>query len=201
VARNLTPPVGLTVHDAEVDGTPIIVADVPECPFGQKPCHVTSTGKAYGRSFDGNFDQSDLERQAFLVGRTYPRSDHDAVPGSSAADLDPELLADWISTVRERNPTGRGRYSDETELLRRGGVTTTTGELTVGGVLALGTYPQQFFPRYVIQLASSPDPGATIRLLRRRRSTGRSRRCLQGSRVGPSHVHADDRERRRRDCA
>ena len=163
MARTLTPPVGLTVHDAEVDGLPVIVADVAECPVGQKPCYVTSTGKAYGRSFDGDFELSDLERQAFLVGRTYPRSDQDAVPGSSAADLDPELLADWISTVRERNPTGLGRFNDETEILRRGGVTTTTGELTVGGVLALGTYPQQFFPRYVIQLASSPDPGATIR--------------------------------------
>ena len=163
VARTLTPPVGLTVHDAEVDGMPVIVADVAECPVGQKPCYVTSTGKAYGRSFDGDFELSDLERQAFLVGRTYPRSDQDTVPGSSAADLDPELLADWISTVRERNPTGLGRFSDEAEILRRGGVTTTMGELTVGGVLALGTYPQQFFPRYVIQLASSPDPGATIR--------------------------------------
>ncbi len=163
VARNLTPPVGLTIHDATVDGDLVIVADVAECPVAQKACYVTSTGKAYGRSFDGDFELSDLERQAFLVGRTYPRSDQDAVPGSTVADLDPALLADWIATVRERNPGGLGRFGDDAELLRRSAVTTTTGELTVAGLLALGSHPQQFFPRYVIQLASSPAPGETVR--------------------------------------
>lgn len=163
VARNLTPPVGLTIHDATVDDKPVIVADVAECPVGQKPCYVTSTGKAYGRSFDGDFELSDLERQAFLVGRTFPRSDQDAVPGSSIADLDPQMLADWLATVRERNPGGLGRFGGDIELLRRGGVTTMTGELTVAGLLALGSHPQQFFPRYVIQLASAPAPGETVR--------------------------------------
>jgi len=37
MARTLTPPVGLTVHDAEVDGLPVIVADVAECPLGRSP--------------------------------------------------------------------------------------------------------------------------------------------------------------------
>lgn len=138
VARSLTPTAGLTIGDAVGGGgETVIVADVAECPVGQKPCYVTSTGKAYGRSFDGDFELSDLERQAFLVGRTYPRSDQDPVPGSSVADLDPALLADWIATVRERSPGGLGRFGDA-ELLRRGGVTTPTGELTVAGLLALG---------------------------------------------------------------
>ena len=163
VARNLTPPVGLTIHDAEVDSQAIIVADVAECPVGQKPCYVTSSGKAYGRSFDGDFELSDLERQAFLVGRTYPTSDQEPVHGSSVADLDRDLLSDWVATVRDRNPTGLGRFGDEAELLRKGGVTTSMGELTVAGLLALGSYPQQFFPRYVIQLASSTAPGAAVR--------------------------------------
>jgi len=31
-----------------VDGGSVIVADEAECAVGQKPCYVTSTGKAYG---------------------------------------------------------------------------------------------------------------------------------------------------------
>ncbi len=165
IARNLTPPAALAIHDAQVDGQPVIVVVVAECIVSQKPSYVTSSRKAYGRSFDGDYELSELERQAFLVARTYPTSDQDAVPGSSIADLDPDLLTDWVATVRDRNPTGLGRFSDHAELLRRGGVTTSTGELTVAGLLALGSYPQQFFPRYVIQLASSPTPGATVRAL------------------------------------
>ena len=158
--RAFTPPVGITIHDAVVDGAPVIVAEVAECPTDAKPCYVTSTGKAYGRTYDGDFELSDLERQAFLVGRRQPRFDQDPVPGSSTTDLDTELLADWLRTVRERSPLGLGRFADDAELLRKGGVTTATGELSVAGLLALGSYPQQWFPRYAIQLASMVTPAA-----------------------------------------
>jgi ATP-dependent DNA helicase RecG len=162
-ARSLTPPFLADIRDAEVDGLPVIVCIVPECPVAQKPCFVTATGKAYGRSWDGDYVLSDLERTGFLVGRTHPRFDREPVPGSSVGDLDPELLAAWTGAVRERVPHGLGRYADDVELLRRGGVTTSDGTLTVAGLLALGSYPQQWFPRSVIQLASRPAPGSPIR--------------------------------------
>jgi ATP-dependent DNA helicase RecG len=163
VARNLTPPVGVTMHDAEVDGQPVIVADVAECPVAQKPCYVTSSAKAYGRSFDGDFELSDLERQALLVARTYQRFDQEPVLDTSRSDLDVELLADWLATVRERDPNGLGRFDNDDDLLQRAGVVARTGELTVAGLLALGAYPQQHLPRQVIQLAASAAPGAKQR--------------------------------------
>lgn len=171
VARNLTPPVVLTISDAEVDGHCVIVADVAECPVAQKPCYVTSTGKAYGRSFDGDFELSELERQALLVARTYQRFDQDAVPGTSRSDLDEVLLAEWLATVRERDPTGLGRFSDD-ELLRRSGVVARTSELTVAGLLALGSYPQQHLPRHVIQLAASAAPSTKQRAISATTLTG-----------------------------
>jgi len=81
------------------------------------------------------------------------------VAGSTAADLDRELVAAFVSTVRDRDSSGLGRFDGDAELLARAGVTTGDGTPTVAGVLALGVHPQQWFPRYVIQLAADPQPG------------------------------------------
>jgi len=140
-ARNLTPPFLADIRDAEVDGLPVIVCIVPECPVAQKPCFITTSGKAYGRSWDGDDVLSDLERTGFLVGRTHPRFDREPVPGSTVDDLDEELLDAWTKAVRTRVPQGLGRYTDDAELLRRGGVTTNDGSLTVAGLFALGATP------------------------------------------------------------
>jgi ATP-dependent DNA helicase RecG len=167
-ARTYTPPVGITIHDTEVDGRPVIVAEVAECPVAMKPCVVTSSGKAFVRSYDGDFELSDLEKTAFLVNRTHPAFDRELVPGSSRDDLDPRLVADYLRTVRLRDPDGLGRYEDDDELLRRAGVLARIDDgrtgLTVAGVLTLGLYPQQWFPRWVISAASMPNPaGSAVR--------------------------------------
>jgi ATP-dependent DNA helicase RecG len=158
-ARSFSPPVHLTVGDGIVDSVPVIVARVHECDSSAKPCRVTSTGDSYLRGFDGDYRLSDLEEQAFLAARKPPMFDRVPVPGSTAADLDEELVATFISTVRDRDPSGLGRFDEDTELLARAGVTTGDGTVTTAGVLALGVHPQQWFPRYVIQLAADPQPG------------------------------------------
>jgi hypothetical protein len=56
--------------------------------------------------------------------------------------------------------SGRGRFADEGELLRRSGVLDSGGRPIVAGILALGAYPQQWFPRLVIQAAAEPLPGS-----------------------------------------
>ncbi|GIH17463.1 ATP-binding protein [Rugosimonospora africana] len=158
-ARSFTPPVRLTITDGIVDGEPVVVARVHECDLSNKPCRVTSTGDAYIRGYDGDFRLSDLEVQGFFSARQPPLFDRKPVDGASADDLDPDLVASYLATVRERDPTGLGRFSDDTELLRRAGVILAGGQPTVAGLLALGRHPQQFFPRYVIQASAEPRPG------------------------------------------
>jgi ATP-dependent DNA helicase RecG len=55
---------------------------------------------------------------------------------------------------------GLARITDDRQLLRKSGVVTAMGVPTVAGLLALGEYPQQWFPNYVIQVAASPEHGA-----------------------------------------
>lgn len=69
------------------------------------------------------------------------------------------MLEAFTDSVHRTDPQGRGRYSDRDELLRRSGVIALDGRPTVAGVLALGIYPQQWFPRFVIQVAAEPLPG------------------------------------------
>lgn len=163
--QGLVPPLVLALHDAEVDGQRVIVADVPECPPANKPCTVAGSGKAYIRGYDGDYEISEVERTGYLAARTAPGFDRQAVSGSTTADLDPDLLTSWLGNVRARDPRGLGRFADDDELLRRAGVTTSTQPpaLTVAGLLALGIHPQQWFPNLVIQAASRPAVAGAVR--------------------------------------
>lgn len=158
-ARACSPPVQLTFHDAQVQGQPVIVAQVAECAPSAKPCRVTSSGVAWVRLWDGDFTMSPLEEQAFLAQREQPRFDQAPVLGATTDDLDPQLVAVWSQTVAERDTEGLGRFTGR-ELLFRAGILTADGAPTRAGLLALGVHPQQFFPRYVVNLAvTSQEPG------------------------------------------
>ena len=107
---------------------------------------------------------SEVEEQAFLAQRSAPHFDRRPFDGATIDDLDRSLVGSWLATVRERDPRGLGRFTDDNELLRRGGVMTAGGQPTVAGIIALGVHPQQWYPRYVIQAAADTganDPAGT----------------------------------------
>lgn len=49
------------------------------------------------------------------------------------------------------------KLTDDAELLVRSGVTASDGTPKIAGLIALGTYPQQFLPHYKIRAAVLPD--------------------------------------------
>jgi ATP-dependent DNA helicase RecG len=158
-ARGFIPPVRLDIEDGTVDGSPVVVAQVSECDRSAKPCSVASTGKSYIRGYDGDFLLSDVEEQAFLAARKPPMFDRAPVEDATEGDLDGALVESFVASIRRNDPEGRGRFTDRGELLRRSGVLHSGGRPTVAGILALGIYPQQWFPRFVIQAAAEPLPG------------------------------------------
>jgi ATP-dependent DNA helicase RecG len=156
-AREFDPPVRLTFEDHSVDDLPVVVARVHECDPSQKPCRLASSGKAWVRSFDGDYELSTLEEQAFLAARTAPNADSQPILGASKTDLDETLIASWIETAQKNRPALR-QFTDRDELLRRTGVVIGDGVPTLAGLLVLGRYPQQFFPQLVIRVAMAPGP-------------------------------------------
>ena len=156
-ARACEPPVVLSFVDAEVDGLSIVAARVRECDASAKPCRVASTRQAWVRGWDGDYLMSALEQQAFLAQRRQPTFDRQPALGATRGDLDERLVSLWTEAAREQDPYGLGRFVGE-ELLRRAGILTADNLPTVAGLLALGVHPQQFFPRFVINLAAHTDP-------------------------------------------
>ncbi|MHB1475706.1 MAG: ATP-binding protein [Dermatophilaceae bacterium] len=159
-ARGCLPPVQLTIEQDQVDGMTVVVARVAECAPSVKPCRIGPGGPAWVRAWDGDFTMSPLEEQAFLAQREQPRFDRLPVDGATMTDLDERLVELWSRTVTELDPRGLGRFTGREQLFRAGIV--TVGDIpTKAGLLALGVHPQQFFPRYVVNLAVEPRPGST----------------------------------------
>ncbi|MGD9988867.1 ATP-binding protein [Pseudonocardia sp.] len=158
-ARNaVEPPLTLSVESFEFERVQIVVATVNELPASGKPCKVKASGRAYLRSYDGDYALSDLEVQAFIANRAAPRFDQDAVVAATIADLDPDLVDIYVRTAKEASPALQ-RFDPVDVLFRTGALVGADKAPSVAGILSLGLYPQQFFPNLVIQASADPLPG------------------------------------------
>ncbi len=177
---NLEPSIRPEIDICFVDGKPVVVAEVQELDAGAKPCSVKIEDQspiAYIRSHDGDRRLTSYEHHAIAAAKTQPDDDEHPVRGTSIDDLDPELVQGLLSRIRATRSTVFGDASDEQclRLLRvlvdaeEPGETTATGngvqsdpEVSLGGLLALGRYPQQHFPRLNVSFAVHATEGASL---------------------------------------
>ncbi len=151
---DLEPPIAPAISSEEVDGRRIVVVEVPALPPGQKPCYIRSRGLTNGaflRVGGSNRKLSGYETAVLLANRTQPRDDLAPARGATIEDLDPDLLSALTTRIRARRPTFRS--VDDRTLLGRLNVLTSAGDVTLGGLLALGRYPQQLYPQLDITFA------------------------------------------------
>ena len=161
--QSLSPPVTFEVWDLVFEGSTVVVARVHEMPASGKPCRVGASGKAYLRSYDGDFELSQVEEQAFLANRSTPTFDSEIVPGSGVHDLHPDLLRAYLTSCRASS-SSLAEFTDADIMFRTGVTVGVHQELTVGGLLTLGVFPQQYFPNCVVQASVAPrrtDPAGT----------------------------------------
>lgn len=165
-ARELVyPPQAIDISVLLFEGKPVVVANVPEAPIADKPCYVKRLGRMQGsyiRTGDGDHKMSPYEIDRFIENQyRIARNDVALVMDATVSDLDPDLLAGWLARVRETS-FGRSETMDDRDLMANRRVVSADADgilrPTVAGLLALGTYPQSFFPRLNVTFTAYPTP-------------------------------------------
>lgn len=159
----MTPPIRADIEIVEYEGSRVVIALVDEIPPRDKPCYVTAKGMYRGsfiRSFDGDRRLSAYEIDRLLEGKTQPTHDLELVADATVDDFDRGLLQGVISRQRVLHPRVFANFSDEDIAIalrivakdERGVV-----RPTLAGLLALGVYPQKFFPRLTVTFTAYPE--------------------------------------------
>lgn len=159
-AGPLTPTPNGVIDIAEVDGAPVVVADVDELPTANKPCYVTAQGienGSYRRAGDGDRALGSYGVFLLRADGTQPTEDLDPVDGAELADLDDDLVGRFIDRLRHVRPRAVEGLRSEADILARMKVLAADRKTpTLAGLLALGRYPQEFLPQLMITFSSYP---------------------------------------------
>ncbi|MFI6065283.1 ATP-binding protein [Micromonospora sp. NPDC051227] len=158
----LTPPLQPVVGMVEVEGKPVVFAEVPELSRDQKPCYITSKGVnrgSYIRIGDGDRRLTSEEVQQLISDRGQPRFDHEVVSDAEISDLDQHGINSLLARVRVSNSRIFVDESDEAVLKMLGVIKRAPDggmRPTLAGILSLGRYPQQFFPQLCLTFVHYP---------------------------------------------
>lgn len=159
----LTPPVRADIDILEYNNASIVVASIDEILPRDKPCYVTNKGMYRGsfiRSFDGDRKLSPYEIDRLLEDKTQPSYDAEVVLEATMDDLDKGLFDGVLQRQKSLHPRLFASFSDdEVAINLRIAARDADGTLrpTLAGLLALGTYPQKYFPRLTVTFAAYPE--------------------------------------------
>ena len=156
-----------------IDSEAVLVVYIDENELGSKPCYVRAKG-VQGGSFK-RVDDKDIKlstTEIFEMQRTLTAQDSDrtTVPEADMTDLD-EAVVDALLSGKRESRALRGATDRSTQLARLN-IAVKSGEIRLAGLLVAGNYPQQFFPRLLIDVAVHPAneksmPGSSVRFVDR----------------------------------
>lgn len=160
--EKLQPPVRPDIKVLVFEGAPVVVAHIPEMRPKDKPCYVRASDRykgSYIRTGDGDMHLSSYEVDRLLDERQQPRYDVQVVPEATREDLNEDLVKGLLDRERALHPRNFAKLSDEEALRRLGAIKRDEQGVchpTLAGLLALGEFPQQFFPRLNVSFACYP---------------------------------------------
>jgi ATP-dependent DNA helicase RecG len=162
-ASEMEPALRPLIRIHHFEGEPIVVAEIPELDPAQKPCYYKGAGMTKGsfvRVSDGDQRLSAYEVQLLLSSRGQPRDDEQAIPGTGLVNLDRAGVDTLVARLRTSRPYAF-KDLDHLGVLRRAKVLVTGPEdvgeaVSLAGLLALGSYPQEQFPQLMVTFVHYP---------------------------------------------
>ncbi|PIN51356.1 DNA-binding protein [Trueperella pyogenes] len=173
----LTPRVNAETDIVEFEGGQVLVATIPEIPPYDKPCYITERGRyngAYRRLGDGDHRLLKYEVDRLLEAQHTPTWDEEAVLEATVEDLESDALEAFLAGEKKSRPRSFSRGAQQAMAHLR---ITRNDHPTLAALLALGEYPQEFFPRLTVSFAVFPGTSKGqiaqgLRLLESRTFTG-----------------------------
>jgi len=168
-ASEMEPPVRLEFQSFVMEPHVIVVVQVPETDPQYKPCYYKPrglTGGAYVRVGDGDRHMTEYEVYTYLASRGPIDDDRSVVAQATMADLDADLITQYLALLRIQRTDARYLRGSTEEVLRTLGITAATdhGDApTLAGLLTFGIYPQRLFPSLVITLTVQGTDAGTER--------------------------------------
>jgi ATP-dependent DNA helicase RecG len=162
-ADQVEPATRARIEIVQIDGMPVVTASIPPADLTHRPCYVKTQGMergSYIRAHDGDRHLTSYEVHLMVSGRGQPQDDSLPVAGARLGDLGPTEVSRLVERYRDRRGPVFAKASPE-DILRLAGVCPRGGEpdeVTLAGLLALGRYPQQFFPQLNVTFVSYPTP-------------------------------------------
>lgn len=160
--EELTPPVRPVIETLPFEGGLVVCASVAEMHPRDKPCYVTARNRYEGsfvRTSDGDRHLTSYEVDRLLEEHRQPTFDDEVVPEATVGDdLDARLVEGFLRRQRDLHPRILGSLPDDDILLdlhvaRRDGEAMRP---TIAGLMAMGRFPQKFFPRLNVTFTAFP---------------------------------------------
>ncbi len=154
--RRLTPRVRPEISFVSFEGSLVVVAYIPPMRPHDKPCFIHDRGRyggSYIRTGDGDSRLEQYEVDRLIEEQRQPTWDKEPVPGASLSHLSEQSLQAFLAVNRESRPR---TFADGDAVACERLSVTFQGEVTLAGLLALGEYPQEFFPRLTVTYAEFP---------------------------------------------
>ena len=168
VRSKLTPHPAVELSIEEFEGHRLVRADVEELPYFEKPCFVSHKG-AYGGSYvrigEGDHKLSEYEVSQLRENGIQPEYDRETVEGGSQELLSATAVSSLLESAEYRTPSAFMGVERHVALKRLNVIAEPhkNAKPTLAGLLALGVYPQEFFPQLTITFVAVP--GASLGVL------------------------------------